>query len=180
MTGVVAGVRDYSNRLGVPTVSGAIYFDRRYLGNPLVFCGSVGILPADKLEKQPRPGDLLVVIGGRTGCDGIHGATFSSATLAGDSPSRSQSAVQIGNPITQKMMLDVLPVARDRGLYRAIGDCGAGGLSSAIGEMAKVNGAVVWLDRVPLKYAGLTYSEIWISESQERMVLAVAPRSGMN
>ncbi len=175
MTGVVSGVRDYSNRLGVPTVSGAIYFDPRYLGNPLVFCGCVGILPADKSKKQPQAGDLLVLVGGRTGRDGIHGATFSSAGLTADSQSRAGGAVQIGNPITQKMMLDVLIAARDGGLYRAIGDCGAGGLSSAVGEMAKEIGAVVWLDRVPLKYTSLSYTEIWISESQERMVLAAPP-----
>jgi phosphoribosylformylglycinamidine synthase II len=175
MKGVVAGVRDYGNRIGIPTVNGAIYFDERYLGNPLVYCGTAGILPVGKSHKEPHAGDLIVTVGGRTGRDGIHGATFSSAELTSESESLSGGAVQIGNAITEKMMLDVVLEARDRGLYTAITDCGAGGLSSAIGEMGEEIGAVVWLDRVPLKYAGLSYTEIWISEAQERMVLAVPP-----
>jgi len=174
MKGVVAGVRDYGNRIGIPTVNGAIYFDERYLGNPLVHCGTVGLLPIDKSQKEPHAGDLIVAIGGRTGRDGIHGATFSSAELTSESESLSGGAVQIGNAITEKMMLDVVLDARDRGLYTAITDCGAGGFSSAIGEMGEGIGAVVWLERVPLKYAGLSYTEIWISEAQERMILAVA------
>jgi phosphoribosylformylglycinamidine synthase subunit PurSL len=175
MKGVVSGVRDYGNRMGIPTVNGAIYFDPRYLGNPLVYCGTVGLLPCDKVEKAPRPGDAIVVVGGRTGRDGIHGATFSSAELTSESEKLSGGAVQIGNAITEKMLLDVIVAARDRGLYHAITDCGAGGLSSAVGEMGEKLGAEVWLDRVPLKYAGLSYTEIWISEAQERMVLAVPP-----
>ncbi len=175
MKGVVAGVRDYGNRMGIPTVNGAIYFDPRYLGNPLVFCGNVGLLPVDKSHKQPQPGDLIVALGGRTGRDGIHGATFSSAELTSESESLSGGAVQIGNAITEKMVLDVLLQARDRGLYYAITDCGAGGFSSAVGEMGEEIGADVWLDRAPLKYDGLSYTEIWISEAQERMVLAVPP-----
>lgn len=177
MKGVVAGVRDYGNRMGIPTVNGAVYFDRRYLGNPLVYCGNVGLLPCDMARKAAQPGDLIVVVGGRTGRDGIHGATFSSAELTSESESLSGGAVQIGNPITEKMMLDVLLVARDRGLYHAITDCGAGGLSSAVGEMGRDIGAAVDLDRVPLKYEGLSYTEIWISEAQERMVLAVPEES---
>jgi phosphoribosylformylglycinamidine synthase len=173
MRGVVAGVRDYGNRMGIPTVNGAIYFDDRYLGNPLVFCGSVGLIPRDRSKKQPKPGDLIVAVGGRTGRDGIHGATFSSIELTHESDELSGGAVQIGNAITEKMMLDVLLQARDRGLYNAITDCGAGGFSSAVGEMGETIGAEVWLDKVPLKYAGLSYTEIWISEAQERMVLAV-------
>ncbi len=175
MKGVVSGVRDYGNRMGIPTVNGAIYFDDRYLGNPLVYCGNVGIIPRDKSEKQPRPGDLIVAIGGRTGRDGIHGATFSSAELTHESESLSGGAVQIGNAITEKMVLDVVLAARDRGLYNAITDCGAGGFSSAVGEMGEEIGAKVWLERAPLKYEGLSYTEIWISEAQERMVLAVPP-----
>jgi len=171
--GVVAGVRDYGNRIGIPTVNGAIYFDQRYLGNPLVYCGTVGLLPVDKSQKQPHAGDLIVALGGRTGRDGIHGATFSSAELTSESESLSGGAVQIGNAITEKMMLDVVLQARDRGLYTAITDCGAGGFSSAVGEMGEKIGAVVWLDRVPLKYTGLSYTEIWISEAQERMILSV-------
>ena len=173
--GVVAGVRDYGNRMGIPTVNGAIYFDRRYLGNPLVYCGTVGILPKDKAHKEPKPGDLIVAVGGRTGRDGIHGATFSSAELTHQSDVLSGGAVQIGNPITEKMLLDVLLEARDRGLYHAITDCGAGGFSSAVGEMGRQIGAEVWLERAPLKYEGLSYTEIWISEAQERMVLSVPP-----
>jgi phosphoribosylformylglycinamidine synthase len=177
MKGVVAGVRDYGNRMGIPTVNGAVCFDPRYIANPLVFCGTVGLLPVDRTTKKPMVGDLIVVVGGRTGRDGIHGATFSSAELTAQSDQISGGAVQIGNAIAEKKMLDVIIQARDRGLYHAITDCGAGGFSSAVGEMAEMLGAVVHLDRVPLKYQGLSYSEIWISESQERMVLAVPPTS---
>ncbi|MEX2286155.1 MAG: phosphoribosylformylglycinamidine synthase subunit PurL, partial [Planctomycetaceae bacterium] len=175
MKGVVAGVRDYGNRMGIPTVNGAILFDERYLGNPLVYCGNVAMIPLDKCEKRMRPGDLIVAVGGRTGRDGIHGATFSSAELTDQSETLSGGAVQIGNAITEKMLADVVLEARDRGLYSAITDCGAGGFSSAVGEMGEKTGAVVWLDRAPLKYEGLSYTEIWISEAQERMVLAVPP-----
>ncbi|MEK6235066.1 MAG: AIR synthase-related protein, partial [Planctomycetales bacterium] len=173
MKGVVGGVRDYGNRMGIPTVNGALYFDDRYLGNPLVYCGNVGIIPRDKCEKEPQAGDLIVALGGRTGRDGIHGATFSSAELTNESEELSGGAVQIGNAITEKMTADVLLKARDRGLYTAVTDCGAGGFSSAVGEMGEELGAEVELDRVPLKYDGLTYTEIWISEAQERMVLSV-------
>src|SRR5205085_3643594 len=142
---VVAGVRDYGNRMGIPTVNGAVYFDERYLGNPLVFCGNVGLLPQDKSFKAASPGDLIVAVGGRTGRDGIHGATFSSAELTSESESLSGGAVQIGNAITEKMVLDVLLQARDLNLYHAVTDCGAGGFSSAVGEMGETIGAVVWL-----------------------------------
>ncbi|MDC0934866.1 AIR synthase-related protein [Pirellulales bacterium] len=173
MRGVVEGVRDYGNRMGIPTVNGAICFDPRYLGNPLVYCGSVGLLPRDKTSKEPRPGDLIVSVGGRTGRDGIHGATFSSAELTSESESLSGGAVQIGNAIEEKKVLDVILAARDRGLFTALTDCGAGGFSSAVGEMGEELGAEVWLERAPLKYSGLSYTEIWISEAQERMVLSV-------
>ncbi len=173
MKGVVAGVRDYGNRMGIPTVNGAVYFDPRYLGNPLVYCGNVGMIPAGMEDKTVKPDDLIVAIGGRTGRDGIHGATFSSAELTSESESLSGGAVQIGNAITEKMVLDVLMQARDRGLFNAVTDCGAGGFSSAVGEMGEEVGAEVWLEKAPLKYQGLTYAEIWISEAQERMVLAV-------
>ena len=129
MKGVVSGVRDYGNRMGIPTVNGAVYFDRRYVGNPLVFCGNVGILPKEKSFKEPQANDLIVSIGGKTGRDGIHGATFSSAELTEDSDITSGGAVQIGNAITEKMLMDVMLVARDRELYTAVTDCGAGGLS---------------------------------------------------
>lgn len=175
MKGVVSGVRDYGNRMGIPTVNGAVYFDPRYLGNPLVYCGNAGLLPVDKVEKAPRDGDWIVTIGGRTGRDGIHGATFSSAELTSESESISGGSVQIGNAITEKMVLDVLLQARDEDLYNAVTDCGAGGFSSAVGEMGESLGAEVWLERAPLKYEGLNYTEIWISEAQERMVFAVPP-----
>lgn len=175
MRGVVAGVRDYGNRMGIPTVNGAILFDERYVGNPLVFCGNVGLIPHGKSFKRPQVGDLIVAIGGRTGRDGIHGATFSSAELTDESEHVSGGAVQIGNAITEKMVLDVLLAARDRELFSCVTDCGAGGFSSAVGEMAEEIGAEIWLDHAPLKYEGLSYTEIWISEAQERMVLAVPP-----
>jgi phosphoribosylformylglycinamidine synthase II len=170
---VVAGVRDYGNRMGIPTVNGAVYFDDRYLGNPLVFCGCIGLIPRNKIDKQAQVGDAIVVMGGRTGRDGIHGATFSSAELTDTHADEFSHAVQIGNAITEKKMADVILQARDRGLFTAITDCGAGGLSSAVGEMGDGLGAEVRLDAVPLKYAGLRYDEIWISEAQERMVMSV-------
>ncbi|MHC4501926.1 MAG: phosphoribosylformylglycinamidine synthase subunit PurS, partial [Planctomycetota bacterium] len=180
MKGVVAGVRDYGNRMGIPTVNGAVCFDERYLGNPLVYCGNIGLLRRavmgrDAVEKYPKTGDRVFVVGGRTGRDGIHGATFSSVELTEESETVSGGAVQIGNAIEEKRMVDVILKARDEGLYDAITDCGAGGLSSAVGEMGAELGAVVELSRVPLKYQGLNYTEIWISEAQERMVLAVPP-----
>ena len=175
MHGVVAGVRDYGNRMGIPTVNGAIYFDERYLGNPLVYCGNVAMIPAAMSAKKVQVGDLIVALGGRTGRDGIHGATFSSAELTEESETVSGGAVQIGNAITEKMLADVLLAARDRNLFSAVTDCGAGGFSSAVGEMGEETGAEVDLERAPLKYAGLSYTEIWISEAQERMVLAVPP-----
>ncbi len=175
LKGVVAGVRDYGNRMGVPTVNGAVAVDPGYLANPLVFCGSVGLLPRGAAEKRVEPGDLIVALGGRTGRDGIHGATFSSAELTSESDALSGGAVQIGHAIAEKKLLDVVLQARDRGLFHAITDCGAGGFSSAVGEMGADLGAEVHLERAPLKYQGLSYTEIWISEAQERMVLAVPP-----
>ncbi|MFA5087747.1 MAG: phosphoribosylformylglycinamidine synthase subunit PurL [Candidatus Omnitrophota bacterium] len=173
MKGVVSGVRDYGNKMGIPTVNGAILFDDRFVGNPLVYCGNVGLIPKDRVKKKVSRGDLIVLLGGRTGRDGIHGATFSSGELTDESEVVSSGAVQIGNPIQEKKVLDVLMRARDQNLYTAITDCGAGGLSSAVGEMGSSVGADVDLEKVPLKYRGLNYTEIWISESQERMVISV-------
>ncbi len=174
--GVRAGVADYGNRLGIPTLNGAILFDERYIGNPLVFCGTVGLLPTSMSQRgRQQTGDLVVLVGGRTGRDGIHGVTFASGELTKESETISTSSVQIGDPITEKKLIDALLKARDQGLYRRITDCGGGGLSSAVGEMAEETGVRVYLERVPLKYSGLSYTEIWISESQERMVLAVPP-----
>jgi phosphoribosylformylglycinamidine synthase len=179
LKGVVSGVRDYGNRMGIPTVNGAIYFDDRYLANPLVFCGCIGLIPRDRIHKQPHSDDWIVVAGGRTGRDGIHGATFSSAELTDSHADEFSHAVQIGNAIEEKKLLDAQLIARDHAdgcSYSAVTDCGAGGLSSAVGEMGEELGAIVDLEKVPLKYAGLRYDEIWISEAQERMVFAVPPR----
>jgi len=168
------------NKSGIPTVNGSIVFDDRFAGKPLVFCGTAGIMPREingepGHEKSIRPGDLIVMTGGRIGKDGIHGATFSSEELHEESP---VSAVQIGDPITQKRMFDFLLRARDRGLYRFITDNGAGGLSSSVGEMCgEVGGCRLDLSRAPLKYAGLDPWEILISEAQERMSLAVPPET---
>ena len=174
--GVRAGVADYGNRLGIPTLNGAILFDERFVANPLVFCGTLGLMPKNMAKRgTQKPGDLVVVVGGKTGRDGIHGVTFASEQLTDESGTSSVSSVQVGNPIVEKKVIDVLLQARDRHLYSRITDCGGGGLSSAIGEMGEETGVRVDLEKVPLKYAGLNYSEIWISESQERMLLAVPP-----
>src|SRR5581483_7642939 len=173
--GVVNGVRDYGNKMGIPTVNGAILYHPGYLYNPLVFCGCLGILPHGTHPREARPGDLVVALGGRTGRDGIHGATFSSGEMSNEINARAGAAVQIGAPITEKKVADVIIQARDQGLYRAITDCGAGGFSSAVGEMGAQVGARVELSHAPLKYRGLAPWEIWLSEAQERMVLAVPP-----
>ena len=173
---VVGGVRDYGNRMGIPTLDGGVWFDDRYIGNPLVYCGCVGVMPRELIEGDARPRDRIIAMGGRTGRDGIHGATFSSAELTDTHADEFSHAVQIGNAITEKVTLDAVLAARDHPdgcLFSAITDCGAGGFSSAIGEMGERIGAEVRLDRAPLKYEGLTPVEVWISEAQERMVLAV-------
>ncbi len=176
LKGVLAGVPDYGNPMGIPTVNGAIHFDPDFVGNPLVYVGNLGILPRDKVRKQPAAGDAIVVIGGRTGRDGIHGATFSSLELHTESETLSSGAVQIGDPITERKAMDAVLRARDENLFSAITDCGAGGFSSAVGEMAEGLGAEVELAQAPLKYQGLAPWEIWVSEAQERMVLAVPPQ----
>ncbi|QLA20844.1 AIR synthase-related protein [Desulfolutivibrio sulfoxidireducens] len=174
--GVREGVEHGGNKSGIPTVNGSIVFDERYLGKPLVFCGTVGLLPTlvagrPSHLKKARPGDAIVMTGGRIGKDGIHGATFSSEELHEGSPA---TAVQIGDPITQRKMYDFLMRARDMGLYNAITDNGAGGLSSSVGEMAQDSGGCdLDLSRAPLKYDGLRPWEILLSEAQERMTLAV-------
>jgi len=177
--GVHAGVRAGGNESGIPTVNGSIVFDERYLGKPLVYCGTVGIMPRllpdgrESHEKTPQPGNIIYMVGGRVGSDGIHGATFSSLELTEDSPS---SAVQIGDPITQKKMIDMVLEARDLGLIQVITDNGAGGLSSSVGELAELTGgADLDLAAVPLKQPGLSKWEILVSESQERMTIGVNP-----
>jgi phosphoribosylformylglycinamidine synthase len=180
MKGAVAGIRDYGNKMGIPTANGGIGFDKGYVGNPLVYAGCVGIIPKKKYVKNPQPGDLILLVGGKTGRDGIHGVTFASLELSTDSKKTSSGAVQIGNPIEEKRVLDAILRARDvndKPLYSAITDCGGGGLSSAAGEMGKDIGIVVDLEKVPLKYAGLEPWEIWISEAQERMLLAVPKKN---
>ncbi len=173
-----SGVRDGGNQSGIPDINGAIVFHERFLGKPLVFCGTGGLIPTEvngkpSQDKAAQPGDLIVMTGGRIGKDGIHGATFSSEELHEGSPA---TAVQIGDPITQKKMADFIIEARDLGLYSCITDDGAGGLSSSVGEMAeKPGGAEIHLDRAPLKYPGLAPWEIFLSEAQERMTLAVPP-----
>lgn len=177
MEGVIHGVNVGGNCSGIPTPQGFVYFDDRYKGKPLVFVGTVGLIPKkiqgkSSVSKKAMPGDNIVMAGGRVGRDGIHGATFSSEALTSGSPA---TAVQIGDPITQKKLSDaIVKEARDMGLYHSITDNGAGGLSCSVSEMAReAGGFIVWLDKVPLKYPGLAPWQIWVSESQERMTLAV-------
>ncbi len=171
-SGVVAGIADYGNKVGLPTLAGAVLYDPGYIANPLVFAGCVGMAKAPYVAERPLPGDRIVVLGGATGRDGIRGATFSSATMDATTGDVAGASVQIGDPITEKLLVDLL--ADGRHLYRAITDCGAGGLSSAIGEMAEGIGAEVDLDELPMKYHGLAPWEVWLSEAQERMVVATA------
>ena len=178
--GVREGVEHGGNKSGIPTPWGFITFDERYMGKPLVFVGTVGVIPREiggrkSDDKRARPDDLVIMAGGRVGKDGIHGATFSSEGLHEGSPA---SAVQIGDPITQKKMHDAQLELREKGLYNSVTDNGAGGLSSSVGEMAReAGGLLVELEKVPVKYPGLLPYEIWISESQERMTYAVPPGS---
>lgn len=171
--GVIAGVADYGNKIGLPTIAGAVLYDRGFTTNPLVFCGCIGVAADRPAPTGPDPGDRVVVVGGRTGRDGLRGATFSSLTMDASTGHVAGASVQIGDPVTEKRLIDVLTGADD--LWTAITDCGAGGLSSAVGEMADGIGADVELDVVPRKYPGLQPWEIWLSEAQERMVLAVPP-----
>ncbi|MEM8952535.1 MAG: phosphoribosylformylglycinamidine synthase subunit PurL [Verrucomicrobiota bacterium] len=173
MRGVVRGVRDYGNRMGIPTVNGAIQFDPAYIYNPLVFCGTAGVIPIPDIHKEMVAGLKVVAAGGRTGRDGLHGATFSSAALDTESHEEDQQAVQIGNPIEEKKVADFVLAAREAGLLEFVTDCGAGGFSSAAGEMLSEVGGELYLERVPLKEPGLVSWEIFVSESQERMVMAV-------
>jgi phosphoribosylformylglycinamidine synthase len=176
--GIVAGIRDYGNRVGLPTVSGGVWFDESYVGNCLVNVGCVGI--ADKKDVRKNavkgPGDVLILVGGRTGRDGIHGVTFASAVLTKDSETESRGAVQLGDPIMKEPVIHALLEANDKGLVSGMKDLGGGGLSCVVGEIALAGGcgAEVDLSKVPLKEEGLAPWEIWVSESQERMMLAVA------
>ncbi len=173
--GVVGGIGDYGNKLGLPTVNGAVLYDQGYTANPLVYCGALGLLPHGMHPTEAHVGDRIISIGGRVGRDGIHGATFSSAGMDASTVDSVGSAVQIGDPITEKGLIEVIELARDARLYTAITDCGAGGFSSSVGEMGEDLGVEVDLANVPLKYAGLQPWEIWLSEAQERIVIAVPP-----
>ena len=176
--GVRHGIEDGGNKSGVPTVNGAIVFDRRYAGKPLVYCGTGAVMPSaykgrPSWDKPIDPGDRILMAGGRVGKDGIHGATFSSTDLDENSP---RTAVQIGSPITQKLLSDFLERACVAGLIKCCTDNGAGGLSSSVGELAPISGgAIVQLAHVPLKYPGLAPWEVFVSEAQERMTLVVEP-----
>ncbi len=178
LDGVIEGVKDGGNKSGVPTTFGQVLFDNSYMGKCLVFVTAMGIMPAtiageSSHLKRPRPGDLIVMSGGRVGKDGIHGVTAASEAYSEHTPA---GHVQIGDPYTQKKMHDFLLEARDEGIISFITDNGGGGLSSSVGESAQYsNGCQVDLDKVPLKYSGLDQWEIWVSESQERMTIAVKP-----
>jgi len=172
---IIAGVRDYGNRMGIPTSNGSIHFHEDFMAKPTVLVGAYGIVPVSQCQKgKPKVGDQVVVLGGRTGRDGIHGCTFASGEMTERTLSVNASAVQIGNAIEEKRMVDAIVACRDAGLIHAITDCGAGGFASAIGEIGSELGVKVDLKKAPLKYSGLAPWEIWLSESQERMVLAVA------
>ncbi|MGP3667640.1 MAG: phosphoribosylformylglycinamidine synthase subunit PurL [Candidatus Bathyarchaeota archaeon] len=172
--GVVAGIGHYGNNMGIPTVNGAIYFDEGYVGNVVVYCGCVGILPKNKYFRKVKPGDSIIIAGGKTGRDGIHGVTFASAELTEESEETSRSAVQIPNPIEEEKLKRAIIRIRDEELGSGITDLGGGGLSSSTGEMAnKYNcGVVVELSKVKLKDPDMKPWEIWVSESQERMFIA--------
>ncbi|MDH5519862.1 MAG: phosphoribosylformylglycinamidine synthase subunit PurS, partial [Acidimicrobiia bacterium] len=171
-SGVIAGIADYGNKIGVPNIAGAVFHDPSYTTTPLVFAGCIGLLPRGSNPTRPQVGDYVVVLGGKVGRDGVGGATFSSQTMSNTTAEVAGSSVQIGDPVVEKGLIDLVIAARDQGLYNAITDCGAGGLSSAVGEMADELGARVDLAAVPLKYAGLAPWEVWLSEAQERMVVA--------
>ncbi len=175
---VVTGVKDYGNRMGIPTNNGSVHFHEDFRAKPTVIVGAYGLLPTKKAKKgKAKIGDAVVIIGGKTGRDGIHGATFSSAEMTHNTVSINSSAVQIGNAIEEKRMFDALLEASEKNLIRAIQDCGAGGFSSAIGEMGEEVGAQIDISKAPLKYQGLSPWEIWVSESQERMALAISKKS---
>jgi phosphoribosylformylglycinamidine synthase len=176
-TYVVAGIGSYGNNMGIPTVNGAIFFDESYVGNPLVYCGTVGIVKKSKYKREAKPGDVLLLVGGRTGRDGIHGVTFASSELEEGAEEIFGTAVQIGDPIEEEKIKRAILKVREAELGSAITDLGGGGLSSAIGEQAHRFGcgARVHLERVPLKYENMKPWEIWVSESQERMLLIVPP-----
>jgi phosphoribosylformylglycinamidine synthase len=180
-SGVVGGIRDYGNRIGIPTVAGSVTFHEGYTGNCLVNVGCVGIVRKDKIVQNSvgGPGDLFVLLGGRTGRDGIHGVTFASRIITEKTDTESRGAVQLGDPIMKEPVIHACLEINEKGLLRGMKDLGGGGLSCVVGEMALSGGcgAEVELDKVPLKEEGLAPWEIWVSESQERMMMAVAPEN---
>jgi len=177
--GVVSGIGAYGNNMGIPTVNGAIHFDESYVGNVVVYCGCIGILPKDKFVKDTQAGDIALLVGGETGRDGIHGVTFASAELTKESEEVSRPAVQIANPIEEERVKRAIVKLRDQGLGSAITDIGGGGISCGTGEMAERSnlGIHVYLEKIPLKYQGLAPWEIYVSESQERMLLSVPEKN---
>jgi phosphoribosylformylglycinamidine synthase II len=179
--GIVAGIRDYGNRVGLPTVSGGLWFDESYVGNCLVNVGCVGIADKKNVKRNAvkGTGDVLILVGGRTGRDGIHGVTFASAVLTKESETESRGAVQLGDPIMKEPVIHALLEANEKGLINGMKDLGGGGLSCVVGEIALSGGcgAEVDLSKVPLKEEGLAPWEIWVSESQERMMLSVSARN---
>ncbi|RLF49213.1 MAG: phosphoribosylformylglycinamidine synthase subunit PurL [Thermoplasmata archaeon] len=179
--GVIAGIRDYGNRVGIPTVAGMVYFDNGYIGNCLVNVGCVGVVRKDRITRSmaKNPGSYFMLAGGKTGRDGIHGVTFASADLDVERAEEVKSAVQLGDPIMKEPLIHACLEAVNKGLVEGMKDCGGGGLSSAIGEMAYAGGfgADIYLEKVPLKEEGMAPWEIWVSESQERMVLVISPSS---
>ncbi|MCK4328391.1 phosphoribosylformylglycinamidine synthase subunit PurL [candidate division WOR-3 bacterium] len=177
LRGIVAGVADYGNKMGIPTINGSVTYHRDYTTNPLVYCGCIGMMPKNTVDKQVNNGDLVILVGGKTGRDGIHGATFSSGVMDETTQSEFGSAVQIGDPLREKNLLDALLIAREKALYNSITDCGAGGICTSVSELAEGIGVEVQLENVPLKYKGLSPTEIWVSESQERMVLAASGKN---
>ncbi len=179
--GVVDGIRDYGNRIGIPTLSGQVYFHKGYTSNCLVNVGCLGIMKKKELihSYAKAPGDIYIYVGGKTGRDGIHGVTFASAELKDDSEKSSRSAVQVGDPITKEPVIHATLECNRKGLLEGLKDFGGGGLSCVSGELAYAAGfgAEIYLDDIPLKEEGLLPWEIWISESQERMMFLVKPKN---
>jgi len=179
--GVVDGIRDYGNRIGIPTLSGQVYFHKGYTGNCLVNVGCIGVMKKEELihSSAKAPGNIYIYVGGKTGRDGIHGVTFASAELTDESEESSRSAVQVGDPITKEPLIHVTLECNRKGLLEGLKDFGGGGLSCVSGELAYAAGfgAEIHLDNIPLKEEGLSPWEIWVSESQERMMFLVAPKN---
>jgi phosphoribosylformylglycinamidine synthase II len=170
---LVLGVRDYGNRMGIPTVAGAVYFDDAYIYNPLVYCGTIGILKKENIQKEVSPGMLIVLLGGRTGSDGLHGASFSSAKLSTEQFENAIRAVQLPNPIVEKKVEQAILRLTQEKIIKSITDCGAGGIAVATLEITKNYGFDISLDTIKVKYKALSDYELWLSESQERIIILI-------